>query len=254
MAFNSRPYVNRYRPSNRFPTGVRWLLIVTISVSILYYILSRTPGTPQFMDSLALIPLSVVQGFALWQPVTYLFLHGGIMHLLWNMLALWMFGMELERTWGTARFLKYYFLCGISAGFFVIVAAYLFGGITIPTVGCSGAIYGILVAYAIVFPDRTLLFGFLIPMKAKWFVAIIGAVVLLQSFGEIASGKNTGIAVLAHLGGLVTGYFYLRGRRLYAQSNQLAAASFKEYKLRRAKKKFEIYLKKQDPRRGPWVN
>ncbi len=252
MAFSSRPYVNRYRPSNRFPVGVKWLLIVTISISVIYYLLSaRSVG---FLDNFALVPAQVVQTFAIWQPVTYLFLHGGITHLLWNMLALWMFGMELERTWGTARFLRYYFVCGISAGLCVVLAAYLFGGTNLATVGCSGAIYGILVAYAIVFPERTLLFGFLIPIKAKWFVMIIGAVVLLQSLGELFGGKASGIAVLAHLGGLVTGFFYLRGRRLYAQSQHLASASYKDYKLRRAKKKFAVYLKKQDTRRGPWVN
>jgi membrane associated rhomboid family serine protease len=183
-----------------------------------------------------------------------MFLHAGIGHVLWNMLALWLFGIELERTWGTRRFLRFYFLCGIIAGLTVIVAAYIFGGTNLRTVGSSGAVYGILVAYALVFPDQTVLFGFLIPMKSKYFVMIIGAIVFLQSYMAVAGGRGSGIAVMAHLGGLVGGYLLLRGTRLRAQLTNPVVTSYKDWKLRRAKRKFEVYLRKRDSDRDRWIH
>lgn len=245
MPFSSRPYVNRYIPSNRFPAGLRWLLIANIAISVLDFIL-RASNIDVFLRNFALVPAQVVQTFAVWQLVTYMFLHAGIGHVLWNMLALWLFGIELERTWGTARFLRFYFLCGIFAGITVILAAYIFGGIDVPTVGSSGAVYGILVAYALVFPDQTVLFGFLIPMKSKYFVMIIGGIVFLQSYMAMVGGKGTAIPVMAHLGGLVAGYLLLRGRRLQGQISKPVALGYKNWRLQRAKRKFEVYLKKQD--------
>ena len=253
MALSSRPYSNRYIPSSGFPAGTKWLLIVTCAISLFDLIL-RTLGNSGFFYHFVLVPALVVHAFAIWQPVTYLFLHGGIMHLVWNMLALWMFGAELERTWGTQRFLRFYFACGIIAGLTVIVASLIFGGMGDQTLGASGAILGLLVGYAIMFPDRTLLFGFLIPMKSKYFVMIIAAVVIFQSFTSVAGGRPTGVAVMAHAGGLAAGYFLLRGKRLYAQANLLAADSYKDWKLRRAKKKFQVYLRKNDSRRDRTIH
>jgi membrane associated rhomboid family serine protease len=244
MPFSSRSYVNRYIPSNRFPTGLKWLLIVNIGISVLSFVLRSSSAN--FLQNLALVPAEVVQTYAVWQVVTYMFLHAGISHLLWNMLALWLFGIELERTWGTARFLRFYLGCGVFAGLTVIIAAYIFGGIGIATVGSSGAVYGVLVAYALVFPDQTVLFGFLIPMKSKYFVMIIGAVVFLQSYMSLAGGPGSGVAVMAHLGGLVTGFLWLRGKRLQTQLQAPVVTSYKEWKLRRAKRKFEVYLRRQD--------
>ncbi len=253
MSFSSRPYVNRYLPSNRFPTGLKWLLIVNIGIFALSYILQPS-GTNSFLQNFVLVPAQVVQTYAIWQLVTYMFLHAGIGHILWNMLALWLFGAELERLWGTARFLRFYFACGVSAGLTVVVAAYIFGGIGLGTVGSSGAIFGILVAYALMFPDRTILFGFLIPMKSKYFVMIMGAIVFLQSYTATVGGQRSGVAVLAHLGGLAAGYIYLRGRKLQSQVRQPVVAGYKEWKLRRAKRKFEVYLRKQDSNRDRWIH
>jgi membrane associated rhomboid family serine protease len=253
MAYTSRSYVNRYIPSNRFPAGLKWLLIANIGIFVLGYIL-RASGADLFLHNFALVPGQVVQAFAVWQLVTYLFLHAGIGHILWNMLALWMFGAELERLWGTARFLRFYFLCGILAGVTVVICAYLFGGIATRTVGSSGAIYGILVAYGLMFPDQTILFSFLIPMKSKYFVMIIGAIVFLQSYMAAIGGQGSGVAVTAHLGGLVAGFLLLRGRRLHVQVRQPIVSSYKEWKLRRAKKKFEVYLRKKDSNRDRWVH
>ncbi|MGA8029676.1 MAG: rhomboid family intramembrane serine protease [Bryobacteraceae bacterium] len=254
MSFSSRPYVNRYLPSNRFPAGLRWLLIVNISVFVIDYILRTTSGMEFLRQNFALMPAQVVQTFAIWQLVTYMFFHAGIGHIVWNMLALWMFGAQLERLWGTARFLRFYFICGISAALTVVIAAYIFGGTEIRTVGSSGAIYGVLVAYGVMFPDQTILFGFLIPIKSKYFVMIIGAIVLLQSYSATVGGQGSSVAVLAHLGGLATGYFLLRGRKLQSQIRQPIVSGYKEWKLRRAKKKFEVYLRKKDSNRDRWVH
>ncbi len=253
MAFSSRPYVNRYIPSSRFPVGLKWLLIVNIGIFILNYILQPS-GANGFLQNFDLVPAQVVQTFAVWQLVTYMFLHAGLGHVLWNMLSLWMFGAELERLWGTARFLRFYLVCGVFAGLTVVMFAYMFNGIYSRTVGSSGAVLGILMAYALMFPDQTILFGFLIPMKSKYFVMIIGAVVLLQSFSATVGGQKSGVAVLAHLGGLVAGYLLLRGKKLQARVRQPIIAGYKEWKLRRAKKKFEVYLRKQDSNRDPWVH
>ncbi len=253
MPFSSRSYVNRYVPSNRFPVGLKWLLIANIGIFVLDYILQASRMSA-FLQNFALVPAQVVQTFAVWQLVTYMFLHAGISHILWNMLGLWMFGAELERLWGTAKFLRFYFVCGICAALTVVVAAYMFGGTRWPTVGSSGAVYGILMAYALAFPDRTILFGFLIPMKSKYFVMIIGAIVFLQSYTATIGGQGSGVAVIAHLGGLLAGYLYLRGRRLQAQIRQPVMSGYKTWKLRRAKRKFEVYLRKEDSKRNPWVH
>ncbi len=252
MPFSSRSYVNRYIPSNRFPVGLKWLLIVNIAIFVISIFVQRALGP--VLDNFALVPSQVVQTFAVWQLVTYMFIHAGFLHILWNMLALWWFGAELERLWGTAKFLRFYFTCGICAALTVVVAAYIFGGIDIRTVGSSGAVYGILMGYAVVFPDQTILFGFLIPIKSKYFVMIIGGIVFLQSYTATVGGQGSGVAVVAHLGGLVAGYLLLRGRRLRSQIREPIVIGYKDWKLRRAKKKFEVYLKKQDSNRDRWVH
>jgi membrane associated rhomboid family serine protease len=254
MAFSSRSYVNPYIPSNRFPTGLKWLLIVNIGLFVLTYVLQTSRADVFLLQNFALVPAQVVQTFAIWQLVTYMFLHAGIGHILWNMLGLWMFGAEIERLWGTAKFLRFYFICGICAGITVVIAAYLFGGVNVPTVGSSGAVYAILMAYALLFSDRTILFGFVIPMKAKYFVMIIGAILLFQSYSATLGGQGGGIAVVAHLGGLVAGYLLLRGRRLQSQIRQPIVSGIRDWKLRRAKKKFEVYLRNRDSDRDRWVH
>src|SRR5581483_927313 len=252
MAFSSRPYVNRYIPSSRFPIGLKWLLISNGIIFLAWFLL-RTTSAGTFFYYLALTPEQVVRKFAIWQLVTYIFLHTGIWNLLWNMLALWMFGAEMERLWGTPKFLRFFLTCGVCAALTVVVAAYIFGGIDLATAGSSGAVLGILAGYAVMFPDQTILFGFLIPMKSKYFVMIIAAVVLLQSYSSVQA-NGQGIAVIAQLGGMGTGYHVLRGKRLRLQIQQPIVTNYKEWKLLRAKKKFEVYLKKQDSNSDRWVH
>jgi membrane associated rhomboid family serine protease len=246
MAFSSRSYVNRYIPSNRFPVGLKWLLIVNIALFAIPILFQRVFSP--VLDDFGLIPSEVVRHLRLWQLVTYMFIHEGF-GIVWNMLALWMFGAELERLWGTRRFLRFYFLCGICAALTVIAAAYAFTGVNIRTVGSSGAVYGVLMAYAVLFPDRVILWGFLIPIKSKYFVMIIGAIVFLQSYMATVGGQGSGLSVIALLGGLATGYLLLRGRRLRDQIWQPVTVGYKDWKFRRAKKKYAVYLRKRNSTR-----
>ena len=252
MPYSSRSYVNRYIPSNRFPVGLKWLLIANIGIFLLGFIL-KASNIPSLLGNLVLVPNDVVHQYAIWQLGTYMFIHYGMLNILWNMLALWMFGAELERLWGTARFLRFYFSCGILAGLTFLVCAFVFHGAGEAAVGSNGAVYGILVAYGLMFPDQTMLFGFLIPMKSKYFVMIIGAIVFLQSYMATVGGQG-GVAVVSSLGGLIAGFLLLRGRKLNSQIRLPILAGYKEWKLRRAKKKFQVYLKKKDSNRDRWVH
>lgn len=156
----------------------------------------------QLIHIFGLTPILVKKGF-IWQPITYMFLHGGLFHLLFNMFVLWMFGCEIERTWGTREFVKYYFLTGIGAGLFTLFLSF---NSHIPTIGASGAIFGILVAFALMFPDRLIYLYFLIPIKAKYLVAFFAVIELLASFRHTSDG----IGHFAHLGGMIVGYVYIK--------------------------------------------
>ncbi|MBU1702467.1 MAG: rhomboid family intramembrane serine protease [Candidatus Eisenbacteria bacterium] len=182
--------------------------------NVIFYLLQQLLGSSMTRYA-GLIPYSVMgQGF-LWQPITYMFLHGGLFHLLFNMFALWMFGSELEYQWGTKRWVKYYFLTGIGAGLTTIAFAYVaiklgFGNpraIYIPTIGASGAIYGLLLAFGLTFPNRPILLYFLFPIPARIFVLIFGAIEFISSVSQ----SDDGISHIAHLGGMVFGYIFLKG-------------------------------------------
>ncbi len=151
---------------------------------------------------LGLVPLLVWKKFFLWQLLTYIFLHGGISHILFNLLALWMFGGELESYWGSGKFLRYFLFCGIGAGICTVVfSPYQF----IPVVGASGAIYGILLAFGWLFPNRLIYIYLLVPIPAKYFVIIFGLIELYSSM----DGTGGGVAHLTHLGGLIFGILYM---------------------------------------------
>lgn len=240
-----------YYRSN-FPEGVKWLLIANTVVFVLVSLSTHGIQSSVF-QFLALHPAGVMKSGTLWQLVTYLFLHGGIGHLIFNMLALWMFGTPLEGDWGTRRFLKYYFICGIGAGLFDVGLNAAMGNWETSTIGASGAIYGLLLAFGYCYPDQTVLMGFLFPIKAKYMVMIYAAVALWMS-----SGMNTGVSNIAHLGGMAVGFVYLRsglaGRRSRVSLPDWRGA-YRQWKLQRAKKKFQVYMKKhQGPGSGPWVN
>jgi membrane associated rhomboid family serine protease len=227
--------------------GVKWLLISNTAVFLLYSLGGQAVHN-HLLTLFALMPEAAVRNFMVWQLFTYLFLHGGIWHLIFNMLTLWMFGSPLEGDWGTRRFLKYYFICGVGAGLFDLALNILFGHWNSLTIGASGAIYGLLVAFGVCYPEQTVLMSFLFPIKAKYMVMIYAGVELLMSMGV-----NSGVSNIAHLGGMVVGFVYLKSRlpglRIKVPDWQ---GAYRQWKLQRAKKKFQVYMKKHD--RGPWVN
>jgi membrane associated rhomboid family serine protease len=168
--------------------GVVFLLQMTVTGWINYY--------------LGLVPILVWKKYFVWQLGTYIFLHWGIYHLIFNLLALWMFGGELESYWGSRKFLGYFLFCGIGAGICtVLLSPYQF----IPVIGASGAIYGMLLAYGWLFPNRLIYLYFLFPIPAKYMVIIFGLIELFSS----AEGTGGGIAHLTHLGGLFFGLLYM---------------------------------------------
>jgi rhomboid family protein len=188
---------------------------------------------------LGLIPEAVVRGFYVWQLVTYMFVHAGIFHLLFNMLVLWMIGTELERMWGMRYFLKFYFVTGIGAGVLTVLISLLPFGFAAALyhaviIGASGAIFGLLLAYALYFPDRLIYMYFLFPIKVKYFVAILGAIELYSSLAV-----QSGVASATHLGGLIVGYLYLKGARI----DPIAEIKYRyiKWKVNRARKKFDVY-------------
>ena len=179
------------------------------------------------------------RAYAIWQLVTYMFLHGGISHILFNMLTLWMMGTELEHKWGTRFFTKFYFVCGIGAGLTHVLLGILPFGFANQfyyplTIGASGAIFGLLLAYAVYFPTRPILMFFIFPVPAKYFVMILGAIQLM-----LAAGGGGGIAYTAHLGGIATGYLYLKGFRLNLFSE--IQYRYLKWRINRTRRKFDVY-------------
>ena len=195
--------MTQYAPQGfrMLPTGVKHLLIINCLLFALYYVGQMT----LHLNINALLGLwTPVDGgyFRLWQPITYMFMHANFSHLLFNMFALWMFGYVLENFWGTKRFLIYYFVCGIGAALLTMLlsATGLMSGFH-NTVGASGAVYGILLAFGMMFPEERIYLYFFVPIKAKWFVIIFAAIELIQGVFYTSDG----IAHFAHLGGMVFG-------------------------------------------------
>ncbi|MEO8653640.1 MAG: rhomboid family intramembrane serine protease [Ramlibacter sp.] len=166
--------------------------------------LAETALGGDFVSSLALWPLG--PQFMPWQLLTYAFVHGGLTHLLFNMFGLYMFGSDLERVWGSRRYLTYYLVCALSAAVVQLLVAGLSGG-QYPTVGASGAVFGLLLAYAMLFPRRTIMPLFPpIPMRAPVFVMVYAGLELLLG----VTGTAAGVAHFAHLGGLAGGFILMR--------------------------------------------
>jgi membrane associated rhomboid family serine protease len=215
-------------------------------------------ATSWFNHWFGLVPLAAILGLRIWQPVTYIFLHSvaDIWHIVINMLMLWMFGRELERAWGQRRFLNYFFLCGIGAGLITLLVncvpllwhRHLSDT---PTIGASGAIFGILIANAILFPDRQIfLFPLPIMIPMRPFVGVMAAIEFFSTFGS--TGDN--VSHFCHLGGMLVGWLYLRrGSFLFRVRNEMA-----DWRYERNRKRFEVYMKKnkETPPSNPdnWVN
>ncbi len=185
---------------------VNKLVIINIIVFIFQIILFRTG----FQHFFALTPKDVVTRGFIWQIVTYMFLHGNMFHILFNMLFIWMFGSTLEQVWGSKRFLQYYFVCGIGGAVFSFIFSY-----NTPVIGASAAGYGILLAYGVLFPYNQIYVWGIIPVRARTLVIILGVIAFISG---IQGGGN--IAHFAHLGGMAAGLIYLkknhRGNRLFS--------------------------------------
>jgi membrane associated rhomboid family serine protease len=199
------------------------------------------------------VPALVVERWWVWQPVTYMFLHGGLFHLLFNMLALWMFGVDLERRWGTRFFARFYAVAGVGAALTTLVMSWLPFGFAETlyasvTVGASGAIYGLLVAFAMTYPHRPIYLYMLFPIPARVFVLIIGAISFMSSVQETSGG----VAHATHLGGLVVGYLYLAGRRGRTLSS--LRSQWLRWRMARLRKRFEVHDGGRKGPGGPWVH
>ena len=195
---------------------------------------------PSITLGLGMRPADVVGRLFLWQLVTYMFLHGGIFHILFNMLALWMFGVELERMWGSRAFTKFYFVSGVGAALTTLILSFvplafadqLYYSLTI---GASGAVYGVLLAYALYFPNRPIYIYFVFPIPARYFVMIMGAISLLSSM----NGPGGGIAHTTHLGGLAAGYLYLKGGRIHVLSE--IKYRYLKWRINKMRRRFDVY-------------
>lgn len=227
-----------------FTGTVRKLVLVTSVVFLITYLPAQFLNWQLPFLLLGLTPYAVTHHGFLWQLGTYLFLHGGWFHIIFNLFALWMFGYDLERAWGSRRFLFYFFLTGVGAGVFNVLLQPSSPRITI---GNSGAVYGILLAYGLLFPDRPIFLWFVIPVKAKWFVLVMG---LIEFYSSLAVPES-GVSHIAHLGGMLFGYLYLRGGRLGFDFR----GRYEDWRRERLRRKFEVYVRKHE-RKDPdhWVN
>ena len=230
---------------------VKALIILNVAVFALQVVSHWFVG--YFLEEyFGLVPMRVTHELMLWQFVTYMFLHGGFFHIFFNMLTLYMFGNDLERLWGTRRFLNYYFITGIGAGICSWLVAV---NSNVSVIGASGAIYGLLLAYGLTYPNRIVYLNFLLPVKVKWLVLIMGAIAFVSSVG----GGEPGVANIAHLGGMAVGYLFLKGKGWRDRYRY-----FEEQRRRdQLKRQFEVYYgdvrrkieqDKQDKKKGPTIH
>ncbi len=219
-------YQNAYRPPTLFsvfPPVIKNLLILNGLLYLAKLVAMGTGGgyLAVVLNAMALYPpgapdfgytifgqQTVIPGFWPWQLVTYSFLHGDLGHLFFNMFALWMFGVQIENVWGSHRFGVYYFACVIGAGLIQLLVMW---GVPIPTLGASGGVFGILLAFGMLFPNQPIYLYFLLPIKAKWLVIGYGVLELWAA----VTGTQAGVANFAHLGGMLFGLLlilYWRGK------------------------------------------
>jgi membrane associated rhomboid family serine protease len=191
----------------RTTSVVKWLLVSNIGVFLIQVaFLNRYVGLGRYATWLGLVPASVLGKGYVWQLGTYMFLHHDLFHILFNMLFLWMLGSELERYWGGKELLKYYFITGCGAG---LVNALVQPGLKSPTIGASGAVFGLIMGFALAFPEREILFLFMVRMKAKYFAILAAGIEILA----LLQMPGAPVARFAHLGGLLVGYLYIKRER-----------------------------------------
>ncbi|OFZ22431.1 MAG: hypothetical protein A2X94_01230 [Bdellovibrionales bacterium GWB1_55_8] len=211
----------------RLTKAVKLIAIICFAMFVIQQTADQFFGA-NLLRWFALVPSALMLDYRFWQVFTYAFLHGDVMHLFLNLMMLVFIGSEIEASWGTPRFLRFYFFCSISAGLFYLFLQLFMGGATLhtPMVGASGAIYGLLMAYGLLFGERVLLFMMLFPMKAKHFIWILVAV----EFMSTVFSPRGGVAGAAHLGGMAAGFLYLWGwgRFLQIRSKPFGQGSSKK--------------------------
>ena len=196
--FQSSPGEFSYKPA-LFTNAIK----VLISVNFVIFILQTlSKSETLFFPLFGLVPKLVWSENMVWQPVTYMFFHGGVWHVLINMFVLWMFGSELERFWGKTKFLRFYFITGVGSG---LVTMLFDIQSTTPIVGASGAVYGVLLAYGLTYPNRTVYLYGIIPIKSIWFVLGIGFIAFMSSFDNMSQ-----VSHMTHLSGMIIGYLILK--------------------------------------------
>ncbi len=187
------------RPTFTIPSGVKLLVIINIVV----FILTELSGQRNILfSSFGLVPNQVWTNFKVWQLFTYLFVHGGFLHIFFNMFVLWMFGKDLEIQWGKNEFLLFYFTCGIGAGLMTVLFSI---NSIVPIVGASGAIYGLLVAYGFTYPNRMVYLYGLFPLKVKYMVLGLGVIAFFASL----SANQSNVSHITHLSGMIIGVLYI---------------------------------------------
>jgi membrane associated rhomboid family serine protease len=232
--------------------AVKGLLIVNVVIWIVGQLLigRHFLGEGWIELRFGLVPLRVLEDFWLWQILTYIFLHSSnVLHIVFNLLLVWWLGGELESRWGSRFFLTYYISTGVGAGLIYLLGMLVYAlatGVqtswTTPVVGASGAVFGLMLAYGILFGDRVVYFLLIFPMQAKYFVMILGAVEVVQLLN---SGVGGGVATLAHIGGLISGFLFLRGYTWWQQRQWRVASN--QRKTTRSNLKLVVNNDDRDP-------
>ncbi len=198
---------------------------------------------PALVPVFSLVPTRFFSGW-IWQLVSFNFLHANLMHLMMNMLMIWMFGGELEEKLGRRRFILLLVVSGMGAGFCQALAM---ASVPALIMGASGVVFGLLMVYGLTWPDRTVLVMFIFPMKVKWMVILFGVI----EFMAVVGNGQPGIANLAHLGGMLFAFIFMRYDTIYMRLRR----SYYERKLNRYRKKFRVYKGgKDDKDNGPTVH
>lgn len=248
MAYRSTPPPSYTFSVPGFTRAVKVLIIATSAVFVLQYVGGGLNA--ELTAWFALVPALVFHG-QIWRLASYLFLHASLGHLFWNMFALWMFGVWVEEEIGSTRLYQLYFVCGIGGGLVDCVAhAWLRPGTLSYTIGASAAIYGVLLAVGMLFPDRPV-FLLLPPVtvKAKWLVLFYGA---LEFLFTLHGADSDGVAHFAHLGGMLFAFLFLRS----TGPNLHLVEGYERWRRRRLQKRFEVYMNRRDrrPPPGGWKN
>lgn len=234
--------------------AVKTIMIVNAVVFVLQAITERI-GSGALEHYFGLSHVGLTHDFLFWQPFTYMFLHGNFFHIFFNLLSLWMFGGDLEERWGRTVFVRYYLFSGIGAGIFIALMNYfVFSTYNANpvTIGASGAIYALLLAYGLTWPDREVLLYFLFPIKMKYLVLIFGGI---EFFGTLMSARGDGgnVSHIGHLGGLISGFAFImwklkgpRPRPAAAKPVGVIQSFLKKERLKKKQKEIDTRIKAKE--------